>query len=96
MFSQFGSKAVDATVTGSNWATSENVSNGWIIADDLGSYFPGSTFSDSSTQSGSILLVPAVTSIHHLDQVEVDGIYNANANTLQVTSVKNNGRSPLL
>jgi len=81
----FGSKAIDANITSDVWDKCQNTSSGWIIADDLGSYFTSSNF--TGTKSGHLLVQPAVPTVHYLDYVEIDGVYDANANTIQATKI---------
>lgn len=85
----FGTKAVDANITSEIWSKSQNTSPGWIVANDLGSYFTTSSF--SSTNSGHVLIQPAVPTVHYLDYVEIEGIYDANTNSIQATSAKTTG-----
>ena len=87
----FGSKAVDANITSDIWSKAQNTSSGWIIADDLGSYFTSSNF--TGTNSGHLLVQPAVPTVHYLDYVEIRGVYDANANSIQVTSITTTGHS---
>ena len=82
----FGTKAVDANITSRMWSKAQNTSSGWVVADDLGSYFTSSSF--TNTNSGHILVQPPVPAVHYLDYVEVVGVYDANANTIESTSIK--------
>jgi len=81
----FGSKAIGANITSDIWSKSQNTSSGWIIADDLGSYFTSSNF--TGTNSGHLLVQPAVPTVHYLDYVEISGVYDANTNSIQATSI---------